>query len=578
MDRSNWPPYNLNLYCYSQEHQEVGQHSSQPEVGQTSQEVPASGASGSHLAPGQPSPSPNMPVPIPFSPGMELEYLLRTPQPATLAEIIQDDALPESSNPQPAVKPHKHKTRAKRSSTKERFLAALEAFERGTPMSGCSSTFRFNNYINNNGKMIGRGVSLYKKFTPAEKTRLDQAIIARKGAMLNKLAETETVAERFLAGLDKYEQGFQLKDCSATLGYRFYVSDSGDLIKDGVNLYAGLLPKDRDRVDQALASRKREYIARSAPTKFLAGLDNYAQGLPLANCSATLSFRSYIADDGHLHKAGQELYDRLLPVDQDRVKRAIVSRCQIVYDRLADKDTVAERFLAGLDKYAQGLRLVDCSETLQFGNYVTSDGYLNKAGKNLRATLSQEDQRRLDQALTDRGRIFTQNAASDVDTFMAALKPYANGLTLKTCGNLSGLMGKANAYLTPEGGLTSKGERLIENLQPDQCNEVWDAIAKRQRHMELNPQVPEPQLQWPEMLSPMTEMGGMNPTAMADPIRTEAMQTETMQTETMQTETMQTEAMWATIWQLTGQAVPGPSASAEPPTSYYGRDADEADF
>ncbi|MEJ2044712.1 MAG: hypothetical protein P8X74_06690 [Reinekea sp.] len=557
MDRSNWPPYNNNYYnYYSQVQQEDGQHTVQPEAGQTSQGVSASGTSGSYPAPGL---SPNMPAPIPASPGEDLEYLLRTPQPTTLEEIIQNDALPESSNPQPAVTPHQ--TRA---STKERFLAGLEAFERGAPLKGCSPSLRFDNYINNNGKMIDRGISLYKKLTPAEKMRLDQAIIRRQGAMLNKLAETETVAERFLAGLDNYARGAKLVDCSATLGFRFYVSDSGHLVKEGIKLCAGLSQEDRDRVNQALASRKRAYSERSTAAKrFLADLDNYAQGLPLANCSATLTFKSYITDDGHLHKVGRELYDGLSSEDQERVNRAILSRCQIICDRLADKDTVAERFLAGLDNYAQGLPLKDCSATLSFGYHVTNSGYLQHRGKLIYEGLGSEDKKRIDQALTARGRRFTQGAAKDVATFMAALKPYASGLTLQACGKQSGLKSKANTYLTPEGGLTFKGKRLIENLQPDQCNEVWDAIAKRQRHTELNPQVPEPSWQWPEMLPPMAEMGGMNPTAVADSVQTEA---------------MQTDAMWATTWQLTGQAVPGPSTSAEPPISYYGRDADEADF
>ncbi|MEJ2046401.1 MAG: hypothetical protein P8X74_13495 [Reinekea sp.] len=44
------------------------------------------------------------------------------------------------------------------------------------------------------------------------------------------------------------------------------------------------------------------------------------------------------------------------------------------------------------------------------------------------------------------------------------------------------------------------------------------------------------------------------------------------------TDPMQTEAMRATAWQLTGQAVPGPSASAEPPIAYYDRKAVGVDF
>ncbi|MEJ2074507.1 MAG: hypothetical protein P8X79_13730 [Reinekea sp.] len=162
------------------------------------------------------------------------------------------------------------------------------------------------------------------------------------------------------------------------------------------------------------------------------------------------------------------------------------------------------------------------------------------------------DKDRVDRALTDRGRVVTQRTAKDVPKFMDTLEPYGNGLSLQKCGNWSGLKRKETSYLTSEGGHTRKGKRQIENLRPDQRNEILDAITKRQRHIELNPQMPEPSWQWPEMLSPMPEM---------DPAHR-----------------MQMEAMRATTWQLTSQAVPGPLESPEPPIPYYDSDAVGADF
>ncbi|MEJ2065471.1 MAG: hypothetical protein P8X74_19695, partial [Reinekea sp.] len=71
MDRAYW---NTNHY-YSQIYQEYGQRASQPEAGQTSAGLPASGASGSHPAPGQPQPylNPNLQAQIPSSPGLGWE-------------------------------------------------------------------------------------------------------------------------------------------------------------------------------------------------------------------------------------------------------------------------------------------------------------------------------------------------------------------------------------------------------------------------------------------------------------------------------------------------------------------------
>jgi hypothetical protein len=611
MDRFNWPCNNTNdhydLY-YNQAHQEDGQHSSQSETGQTSGGGAASGPSWSHPAPGQPQPYPgfNLPAQIPPSPGPDWEYFLRTPQPMTLEEIIpsqmhledgqhtfqpetgqtsagvaasgsypapdqpqpyqdlnppaqisswprpdwgtsqpttvadisQHDALPESSNPKPAAPARRGKLRARGlPPVKERFLAGLEAFGRGVPLKNCSSSLRFYEYIHNNGCMIRKGLALYNQLTEAEKTRLNQAIIARQGAKVIRLADENTVKERFLAGLDNYAQGARLVDCSATLQFKHYVTDSGFLRQAGKEVCKGLPPEALAWVNQALFRRrefclKREKANASVEERFLASLDNYAQGVPLANCSTVLQVDVYVTSDGKLHTKGEALRKSLSAEDQARLNQALLRRRDIY---LMNKASVEERFLASLESYAQGVLLKNCSEVLPVSDYVSHDGKLHPKGEALRDRLSQEDQALVDQALTARGRLFGQRATRYVSKFMATLEPYANGLSLQECGTLSGLKRKAKLYLTPEGGLTHKGKLLVENLHPGLMNRVFDAIGKRQRRTELNPQVPEPQRQWPEMLSPMPEME----TAMVDP--------------------MQTEAMWASVWQLTGQAVPGSS-------------------
>ncbi|MEJ2044618.1 MAG: hypothetical protein P8X74_15580 [Reinekea sp.] len=479
MDRSNWPPYH-NMDCYSL-YQEYGQHASQPEAGYRFQGIPASMASGSVPALEQPDLNPSTLEPIPFSPGMDWEYLLRTPQPTTLEEIIQNNTPPVSPTPQPA----------------------------------------------------------------APRRRL-------------------SIRERFMAGIDKYAQGVPLKDCSETIPFRNYVSDSGQLHKRGREVYAGLSSDNQDRVNQALLSRQKNCGERSVSKgtvegRFLAGLDKYAQGVPLKECSETLQFANYVADNGSLHQMGQALYDSMSPEDQARVNRALISRSSLHCSWLADNDTIQERFLAVLDDYARGLSIAKCSKYIHLNQYVTDDGHVQtKKGQSLYNRLSKDDKTRVDQALAKRAKIFTRCAAKDVDKFMATLEPYANGLPLSKCGNQSGLKRKANDYFTPEGGLTRKGNRLIENLQPDQLTKVWDAINKRPQSMELNPQVPESPWRWPEMLSPMPEIDAVNQAPMAD--------------------LMQGENMSSAIWQLTGQAMQGRFESAEPHMDFFGSDAVGADI
>ncbi|MEJ2044389.1 MAG: hypothetical protein P8X89_14045 [Reinekea sp.] len=565
MDRANSNLDNIDLYCYSQTPQEDGQHSTQPETGQPSAGGLASGESGSQPASGQPYLNPNSPAQIPSSPGPDLEYLLRTPQAITLEDIIQNEAPPEPANHQPAVE---------KQPVKARFLAGLEAFERGASLKDCSPSLPFYDYIRSDGRLVKKGISLSKTLTAEEKERLVQAIVARnqaiatrQGARPKRLPDEDMNKEHFLAGLGKYGQGFQLKDCSATLKFKTYVTDKGRLTKAGRELRNSLPLKDRERLNQALRSRKQAAYVPVAE-RFLAGLDNYAQGVQLKDCSATISFRNYVSDDAHLHEQGKILFKSLSPEDQARVNRALFCRREMYLKRVMDNASVEERFLAGLDNYEKGVPVRRCSRDIYLRSYFIGDG-LSYRGRVLYDKLDEDDKARVNRALTRRKEVIAQRTSGDVAKFMATLEPYGNGLNLLDCGNQSGLVGKAITYLTPEGGLTPKGELLIENLSPDQQIEVMFAIRKRRQFIDPSAQVPE--LLWqvlespwqlPEMPLSMPELGGMNPTGMIDP--------------------MQTEAMWATAWQLTGQAMPGtwgiPSESAESSIPSYGSEAVGADF
>ncbi|MEJ2044387.1 MAG: DUF4573 domain-containing protein [Reinekea sp.] len=525
MDRANRTSYAADHY-YSQTPLEDGQHSSQPEAEQTSAGVPTSGVSWSHPAPGQTSLNPNWPAQILSSPGQDLEDLLRTPQAITLEEIIQNEPPP---NPQLPVEKRRRKARKGQPTTKERFLAGLEAFERGALLKDCSATLQFSNYIKNDGSLIKRGVPLFNTFTAAEKVRLQQAVAARQRAILERVVDEDIVKARFLEGLDNYAQGVQLDECSATLPFKNYVSDTGRLTKVGREMRDGLSSEDQVRVNRALHSRSYIYRERKAANgpveeRFLAGLDKYAQGFKLANCSATLIFATYVTDDGHLQRSGINLRDSLTQKDQDRLNQALLARREIFSKRAMEHCSVEERFLAGLDNYERGVPIRECSKDIHYYHYVTDDGRLQSVrGQPLYNKLSQDDKVRVNRALTIRRRMASQRLARDVAKFMVTLEPYGNGLNLLDCGTQSGLMGRAITYLTPEGGLTRKGELLIENLQPDQLIDVKFAIEKRRQFLNPSAQVPESPWQLPEMPSSMPEMEWMDPDAMADPIQTGTM-------------------------------------------------------
>ncbi|MEJ2065843.1 MAG: hypothetical protein P8X74_21620 [Reinekea sp.] len=414
MDRIYCNPDNTEHYYYSQIHPENYQHASHSEVGQTSGGVVASGPSWSHPVPGQfqPYPNFNFPAQIPPLPNQNLDYFLSLPQPVAVEDIIQNDA--SLAPPQPVVDTRRRKACA--TPVKERFLAGLEAFGRGVLLKDCSSSLKFSNYITDDGKLVSRGIPLYGELTAAEKTRLDEAIIARQGAKFLRLADEDLVREHFLAGLD-----------------------------------------------------------------------NYAQGVPLTDCSAALQFRFYASNDGRLQKAGKQLYNSLPSEEQVRIDQALLSRHDNYLKWSMNNPSLEERFLASLDNYARGVPLKECA-----------------------------------------GNIYM-------------LEPYGNGLPLQQCAKRLGLKRELTTYLTTAGGLTPKGERLVENMQPSQRNEVLNTIAKRQRCVESNISVFESSWQQPEMPASVQELGGMDPTAIVDP--------------------MQTEEMWTTVWQSTGQAVPGPSGA-----------------
>jgi hypothetical protein len=296
---------------------------------------------------------------------------------------------------------------------------------------------------------------------------------------------------------------------------------------------------------------------------FLGGLAKYAEGHPLNECSDTISFKSYITDKGDLHKSGQSVYDNLLPEERLQVDQAISARKEAHLGLSMHGIAIEERLLAALENYKSGKPMRHCATNIALRSYVTAEGTLQyPRGVELYKRSDPSLRERIDQALAIRQEIIATARTQDIPYFLSALVPYSNGLSLQMCGKQSGLEKKTKTYLTPEGGLTAKGELLVERLPQEQQDYVSQMLEQRRQRTEQSTQAQEPPRQQPEMPASMPEMGVMNQAAMTGP--------------------MQTEAMWATAWQLTGQAVPGtwgmPSGSAAPAVPYYDSDAVGADF
>ncbi|MEJ2044980.1 MAG: hypothetical protein P8X74_22455 [Reinekea sp.] len=142
MDRMNSNFYG-HYYSYGQTNQENGQHASQPEAGQTSTGESVSEAWGSHPEPSRPT---------------------HAPEPSSRPRLHADGG-----------------RKARADAIKARFLAGLDAYGRGVSLEHCSISIPFERYIDDDGSMLGRGVSLYQSLTETERTQLDRAIVARRG-------------------------------------------------------------------------------------------------------------------------------------------------------------------------------------------------------------------------------------------------------------------------------------------------------------------------------------------------------------------------------------------------------------
>ncbi|MEJ2042823.1 MAG: hypothetical protein P8X74_08735 [Reinekea sp.] len=144
--------------------------------------------------------------------------------------------------------------------------------------------------------------------------------------------------------------------------------------------------------------------------QFLAGLERYAQGVPLNECSTTLEFGCLVTNSGRLTREGHALYRSNLSRDeQQRVDLALHSRR---INQFTSSARVEEGFLASLENYVRGVSAMDCSRDIPINRYITDDGHLQPGpGESLYNSLSSDDRERVDQALTVRREVIGNRSA-----------------------------------------------------------------------------------------------------------------------------------------------------------------------
>ncbi|MEJ2046315.1 MAG: hypothetical protein P8X74_23480 [Reinekea sp.] len=207
--------------------------------------------------------------------------------------------------------------------------------------------------------------------------------------------------------------------------------------------------------------------------QFLAGLEKYAQGVPLEDCSATLNFKDCVTDYGELTREGRALCGVLSSGEQKRVKRALASRRECYY---GPSKAVQKRILAALKRYEQGIPLEMCSREywINLNRYITDDGYLQPGrGQSLFNSLSGDDKNLLIDALRST-RAAQRNRARE--PFLASLENYARGVSLEECSRHISI----SRYMTDDGHLQpGEGESLYGSLRKNNKDRVDKALTTR---------------------------------------------------------------------------------------------------
>jgi len=258
------------------------------------------------------------------------------------------------------------------SEVQRKFLAGLVPYAAGKSLIECereSGLASFGAYLSAADGLHKPGQALYAKLTHAQQKAVDQAIGARKEALVQNALDTASVEEQFLAGLVPYAAGKSLEECERESGlasFRSYLSAAGGLQTKGQALYTKLTQAEQKAVDQAIGARKVARVQNALDTesveeKFLAGLVPYAAGKSLIECereSGLARFRNYLSAAGGLLKPGQALYVKLGPERQAEVEAACLSRT--VW--FARKNITSRQFLDALHRFSSSSQPLEAIE------------------------------------------------------------------------------------------------------------------------------------------------------------------------------------------------------------------------
>jgi len=383
------------------------------------------------------------------------------------------------------------------SEVQRKFLAGLVPYAAGKSLIECareSGLASFKNYLSAAGGLQKDGQALYAKLTQAQQKAVDQAIGARKMALLQNALDTASVLEKFLAGLVPYAAGKNLIECARESGlasFKNYLSAAGGLQKKGQALHAKLTQAQQKAVDQAIETRKVALVQNALDTAsvmepFLAGLVPYAAGKSLKECereSGLAGFHNYLSAAGGLKKDGQALYTKLVPERQAEVDRAIGTRKVALLQNAMDTASVMEQFLAGLTPYAAGKSLQECereSGLAGFYNYLSAAGGLKKPGQALYTKLAPEGQAEVEAACLSRTVWFARENITG-GQFLDALRWFSSSLQpIEAIEQAVGLKKGCLGLLLCDTGLNEAGRRYVaENFDAQTQGEIEGMIRRR---------------------------------------------------------------------------------------------------
>jgi len=220
-----------------------------------------------------------------------------------------------------------------------KFLAALEPYAAGKNVAECereSGLAWFRSYLSPAGGLQINGQALYDKLLPEQQAKVDQAIKARKVALVAKAMDTELSLEKFLAGLPSYAAGKSLRECAHEFGFPSflnYLSDAGGLKKGGQALYDKLSPEQQAEVDALLLSRTVWFAREKIDSKrFLDAMQRFSTpSLQIEAIEQAAGLKKghlglLLCDTGLTEAGRQYVEEKFNPQEQEEIQRCICLR------------------------------------------------------------------------------------------------------------------------------------------------------------------------------------------------------------------------------------------------------------